>query len=60
MNIGHRIYYFVSPDDVGTMPDGYEVPIYSTEAYSDGEARIVLGEFLHVTATRLIDVTEYD
>lgn len=55
--MGHRIYYFVNPCDEPIS--GYERPIYSTEAYSEAEARIVLGEVLHVTALSLIDVTDY-
>lgn len=52
IKLGHRIYYFVDPNNAET--------IHSTEAYSAAEAAIILGECLHVTATRLIDVTDYN
>lgn len=54
---GHRIYYFVNPreNDDPTEP----LTLYSYEADSVAEARIVLGERLHVTALSLVDVTDY-
>jgi hypothetical protein len=51
IKLGHRIYYFVNPDNLEA--------IYSTEAYSAAEASIIIGQVSRVTATRLIDVTDY-
>lgn len=52
IKLGHRIYYFVNPSDPDT--------VHSTEAYSAAEASIIIGQMNHVTALRLIDVTDYD
>ena len=51
IKLGYRVYYFAGPDDPDT--------IYSTEAYSAAEASIIIGQVSRITATRLIDVTDY-
>jgi hypothetical protein len=58
IKLGHRIYYFVDPSE--QLEPEYSHTIHSTEAYSAAEAAIIIGERQRVTATRLIDVTDYN